>query len=120
MTNRACSLEGDVGVNTWRDRLLRKLGPEFKIAKGNDREMLMKHCEVRLWEEPQVGIVEVAFVSLNVLDGLPDNVNPILTTHSTADKNRLESILSNRWKVITKDTNRHPVRGTDRRLEGEA
>ncbi|MFA5766304.1 MAG: hypothetical protein WC919_00075 [Candidatus Paceibacterota bacterium] len=75
---RACSLEGDVGVapTTWRDRLLRKLGPEFKIEKSGNREMLMKHCEVRLWEEPHSGTVEVAFVFQNALDDLPITSTP--------------------------------------------
>jgi hypothetical protein len=101
---RACSLEGDVGVapTTWRDRLLRKLGPEFKIEKGGNREMLMKHCEVHLWEEPHSGTVEVAFIFQNVLDNLPDNVNPTLMTHSALDKTHLEALLSNRWKVVPK------------------
>jgi hypothetical protein len=101
---RACSLEGDVGVapTTWRDRLLRKLGPEFKIEKGAGREMLMKSCEVRLWEKPHTGTVEVAFVFQNALDNLPDDVNPALMTHSTLDKSHLEALLSNRWKVVLK------------------
>jgi hypothetical protein len=104
MTCRACSFEGDVDVapDTWRDRLLRKLGPEFKIKKGDGREMLTKRCEIRFWDEQQLGDVEVAFVFDVLLVDLPNNINPALIAHSTIDKVRLKSLLSNRWKVETK------------------
>jgi hypothetical protein len=105
---KTCYIDGDVGIapDTWRDRLLRKLGPDFSIKVGKDREMLMKRCVVLLWTGPQVGTIEIAFVSNQCLNSLPNNKNPMLTTHSTADKKRLRVLLSNRWKIEIKPTSK--------------
>ena len=102
--NRICIVRETL-LGTWQERLLQKLGKDFKVQQTNTTFSVMKRCKVFLWTRtPETGWVEVAYVAIKDVESLHKALNPVLTAHTKEDLERLQTKLdkepvADQWRM---------------------
>jgi hypothetical protein len=90
MTRSRICIIRETLLETWQERLLRKLGSDFRISETATTFAVVKQCKVFLWTRTlRTGWVEVAYVAKKDVVSLHKALNPVLIAHSDQDKERL-------------------------------
>ena len=106
--NRICVIRETL-LETWQERLVRKLGSDFRVQENSTNFSVMKRCKIFLWtRSPQTGWVEVAYVATKDAMGLHKALNPVLTAHTDQDKERLlakldKEPITDQWRLDVKE-----------------
>jgi hypothetical protein len=101
---RICVIR-EILLETWQERLVKKLGNDFRVRESGGAFRLLKRCKVFLWSRtPQTGWVEVAYVATEDAENLHKALNPVLTALTEQDKERLQAKLdkepvTDQWRL---------------------